>query len=79
MPRYFFDIHDGSHTRDDVGVECADLQSVALAAKKILPAVAKDEVPKGSELQSVMVLVTDEDGRPVYSAALTYTGNWLLR
>ncbi|RYF22144.1 MAG: hypothetical protein EOO77_04685 [Oxalobacteraceae bacterium] len=79
MPRYFFDIHDGSHTHDDVGVECADLQSVALEAKRMLPAVAKDEVPKGSELQSVMVLVTDEEGHPVYSAALTYTGSWLLR
>ena len=79
MPRYFFDVHDGVHTRDDVGVECEDLQSVAMAAKRMLPAVAKDEVPKGSELQSVTVLVTDEDGKPVYSAALTYTGIWLLR
>ena len=46
MPRYFFDIHDGSHTRDDEGVECADLRTVAMEAKKLLPAVAKDEVTK---------------------------------
>ncbi|TXN72830.1 hypothetical protein [Methylobacterium sp. WL6] len=79
MPRYFFDIQDGSYTRDDVGVECTDLQSVAMEAKKLLPTVARDEVPKGGEHRAVTVLVTDEDGRAVYSAALTYTGLWLLR
>ncbi|TXM91274.1 hypothetical protein [Methylobacterium sp. WL116] len=79
MPRYFFDIHDGVHRRDDEGTECADLQGAVLEAKKLLPAIAAYDVPKDGERQTITVLVTDEDGHAVYSAALTYVGTWLLR
>ncbi|TXN80288.1 hypothetical protein [Methylobacterium sp. WL8] len=79
MPRYFFDIHDGFHLRDDVGTECADLQAAALEAKRLLPAIAADEIPKDGERQIITVLVTDEEGHAVYSAALAFIGTWLLR
>lgn len=79
MPRYYFDIHDGRVARDEVGVECADLQAAVLTAKEALPSIAADEVPKDGERQAITVLVSDEEGHAVYLAALTYTGTWLLR
>ncbi|MCC0807975.1 hypothetical protein FPV16_17460 [Methylobacterium sp. W2] len=79
MPRYFFDINDGRNERDEEGVLCADLQAAVLEAKTLLPAVAADEVPKDGERQALTVLVTDEDGKAVYLAALVYTGTWLIR
>ncbi|TXN14465.1 hypothetical protein FV219_03570 [Methylobacterium sp. WL122] len=79
MPRYYFDINDGRNQRDEEGVLCADLQAAVLEAKKLLPAIAADEVPKDGERQAMTVLVTDEDGRAIYMAALAYTGAWLIR
>ena len=79
MPRYYFDINDGRLQRDEEGVLCADLQAAVLEAKKLLPAIAADEVSKDGEHQAMTVLVTDEDGKAVYMAALAYTGMWLLR
>lgn len=79
MPRYFFDIHDGRVERDDLGHECADLKAAAEHAKRILPDTAADEVPKDGERQAFTVLVSDEEGHPVYLGSLTYTGLWLIR
>jgi hypothetical protein len=79
MPRYFFDIHDGVHLRDDEGTECADLQGAALEAKRLLPAIALDEIPKDGERQIITVLVTDEESHAVYSAVLAFVGMWLIR
>jgi hypothetical protein len=79
VPRYFFDIHDRRTHRDDEGVELSGPQEAAQHAKKVLPEIAADEVPKDGEHQALSVLVTDEDGHPVYSAVVTYTGMWLIR
>ncbi|GJD47092.1 hypothetical protein AFCDBAGC_4977 [Methylobacterium cerastii] len=79
MPRYFFDIHDGINKRDEVGTVCDDIQAAALEAKRLLPSIASDEIPKDGERQTITVVVTDENGHAVYSAALTYVGTWLLR
>lgn len=80
MPHYFFDIHDGRKPQhDELGVECSDLEAVRLQAMRTLPEIAKDEVPTDGDRQTFTVMVTDEDGRPVYTAALNFTGLWLLR
>jgi hypothetical protein len=79
MPRYFFDIHDGGSTRDDTGTECADLDEARQMAIQTLPDVAREEIPHDGDRRTFTVLVTDENGRPVYSATLTYTGLWLTR
>jgi protocatechuate 3,4-dioxygenase beta subunit len=79
VPRYFFDIHDQKTIRDDDGVELSGPQEAAQYAKKVLPEIAAHEMRKGGEHQGFSVLVTDEDGHPVYSAAVTYTGTWLIR
>ena len=80
MPRYFFDIHDHHKSNhDEEGLEFSDLEAVRLQAMRILPEIAKDEVPADGDRQTFTVMVTDEDGKPVYSAALNFTGMWLLR
>lgn len=79
MPRYFFDIHNGTSTRDEDGTECADLDAVRAQAMRTLPDIARDDIPKDGDRRTFTCLVTDEDGHPVYSATLNYTGLWLLR
>ncbi|WP_082531708.1 hypothetical protein [Methylobacterium sp. Leaf469] len=79
MPRYFFDLHDGRTQRDNEGTELADNQAAARYAKKLLPEIAAEEVLADGEHHTLTVLVTDEDGRPVYSAAISYAGIWLTR
>ncbi|MCJ2131267.1 DUF6894 family protein [Methylobacterium sp. E-045] len=79
MNRYFFDINDGRNERDDVGTLCVDLHAAVTEAKKLLPAIAADEVPKDGERQAITVLISDADGQAVYLGALAYTGTWLIR
>ena len=73
MPRFFFDIHDnqGSHI-DDAGHEFASLDEVREEAQRLLPDLARHEIPQDGEHRSFIVLVRDERGKPVYSATLTY-------
>lgn len=80
MPRYFFDIHNGGKiVHDDEGMELPDMPAVRKAAMEALPAIAAEEIPTDGDQQHFAVLVSDEDGHPVYSATLSFTGLWLLR
>ena len=80
MPHYFFDIHDsGTVEKDEMGAELPDLNAVRKMAMRTLPDIARQEIPKHGDCRAFAVLVTDEDGQPVYSATLNYTGLWLLR
>jgi hypothetical protein len=79
VPRYFFDVYDGFQERDDEGVVCANLQAAAYEANRLLPALALSKAPKDSDHQIITVLVTDEEGHPVYQAALSQIGTWLIR
>ena len=69
VPRYFFDTHDRVMTRDEDGTELAGPAEAAQEAKKLLPLIAAGAVPADGERQTFTVMVTDEDGRPFYSAA----------
>lgn len=79
MPRFFFDIHDGEWDRDSVGTECTDVENAIQQAKRTLPAMALDQILRDGDHHTVTVLVTDDDGRPVYTATLAYTGLVLSR
>lgn len=79
MPRYFFDIHNNGPMFDDTGVECADLDSVRKEAMRTLPDIAREDIPKDGDRRTFTCLVTSEDGKPVYSATITYAGMWLQR
>lgn len=79
MPRFFFDLHDGHWDRDDVGADLIDVGEAILQAKQTLPAMALDQLPRDGDRHTMTVLVTDEDGRPVYTATLSYSGLMLAR
>ncbi len=74
MPRFYFDIHDGEWSRDDVGTECRDVEAACREAKQALPEIALDQAPRDGDRRAITVLVSDEDRQPVYSATLTYAG-----
>lgn len=79
LTRYFFDVHDGGPQLDDTGTELPDLDAVRLQAIHTLPDIARDEIPKDGDRRTFTVLVTDENGHPIYSATLNFTGLWLRR
>jgi hypothetical protein len=80
MPRYFFDLYiDGKAQRDDTGVILETMQEVRRAAQKLLPAIGYEEIPADGDRMAIVVFVTDEDGLPIYSATLSYSGLELRR
>ena len=79
MPRYFFHIHqNGELSKDDEGTDLNNFESVRMEAMRVIPEIARHEVPRDGDRQAYTVLVTDEDGVSVYSATLTFAGLWLL-
>ena len=77
MPRYFFDIHDGTElTVDEIGLPCATEQDVRDEAIKALPEIAKDELPDGPE-HCFWVKVRDENGDYIFHASLMLKSGWL--
>ena len=78
MPRYFFDIHDGSSlVRDACGTECAGREDVRHEAMQALPAIARDEIPRDGDCQAFTAIVRDEANVTVYTATVTFSGLWL--
>ena len=78
MPLYYFDVHDGDQSsHDDEGVHLADLAAARVEAQRLLPDLVRHDVENNADRKSYVVLVTDEDRQPVYSATLNFTGLWL--
>ena len=71
MPRYFFDVHDGKHTVDDVGVELADADAAREQIWNTLPAMAAHRQPDGNMACQLRMDVRDEVGDALFDAALT--------
>lgn len=74
MPRYFFDLYDDTWTLDRFGAERASVEHAYREAKRLLPALAQDEVPDDGRSIIYTVLAKDEDSQPVYTATLTLAG-----
>jgi hypothetical protein len=83
MPRYFFDIHDGrsnhGNERDDEGVICDSPEAAARYTRRFLPEIAAHEVETEENDTTYTVLVRDNEGYPIYTAALYFVGSWLIR
>lgn len=77
MPRYFFDIENGGHHRDETGVECRDLGEVCAIAMRTLPGIVGEEATE-SRRHVATVIARDEEGRPVFVTTLSLTGVWLI-
>ena len=78
MPRYFFDVFDGHRTtRDELGLDVADLSQVRHEAIDALPDVAREQLPDGDDT-AFFVLVRDESGQQIFKATLALKAEWLL-
>lgn len=74
MPRYFFDLHNGSGLhRDQIGDELDDFEQAREQCQTLLPDIVRDELPDG-ELHTVTCTVRDETDRIVYRGEITYKG-----
>ena len=71
MPRNFFDVHDGKHMLDDVGVELADADAAREQIWNTLPAMAAHRQPDGNMACQLRMDVRDEVGDAPFDAALT--------
>ena len=71
MPRYFFDVHDGSFATDDEGVELPDADAARKQVWNTLPAMAAQREPNGHMACQLRMDVRDEAGRHIFHAALT--------
>ncbi len=77
MPRFFFDIHDGTKLiPDDEGQEMS-FAAARQAAISALAGIARDELPDGDH-HIFVATVFDEHHKPVYRTNLTLDGNWLV-
>ncbi|KAB1070820.1 DUF6894 family protein [Methylobacterium planeticum] len=74
MARYFFDVHDGVWSRDNTGTEYATVEEAYREAKRLLPDIARHEVPNGGHQHIYTVLVTNEEAVPIYTASLSFAG-----
>jgi hypothetical protein len=75
MPRYFFDVHDGTRMqRDDDGTECGTVEDARTHAKQVLPAIALHELPPDGDRMAYTVLVRDEENNLIYSGTLSFAG-----
>ncbi len=65
MPRFFSDIQDGDEQqRDEEGLELPNGEAVRKTAMRLLPDIARDEVPLDGDRRSFTVIVTDMNGKP---------------
>jgi len=72
MPRYFFDVHDGTSIRDDEGVELLDLDAAREAIWDTLPAMAADRQADGNMAYQLRMDVRDESGKHLFHAVLAF-------
>ena len=77
MPRYYFDVDDGTGLiLDQHGIECGSLDAMRYTAVDALPDIARDELPDGDN-RTMTVKVRDLAGKYLLEASLTVQVKWL--
>jgi len=77
MQRFFFDVHDHAIIIDEDGTDLPDLEAAIREAIRSLPAIAADSIPNGDDRQNFTIIVRDAERRPVYTAAMSFSGTRL--
>ena len=77
MSRFFFDVHDGALILDSEGTDMPDLDAAIAEAIACLPKIAAGHIPQGDDRRHFAIVVKDETGSPVYTAALSFCGTRL--
>ena len=72
VPRYFFDVHDGTSTRDEEGVELDSIEAAQLEVWKTLPMLAAHRQANGNMACQLRMDVRDESGKHLVHAALAF-------
>jgi hypothetical protein len=72
MPRYFFDVHDGTFMPDDTGVELPNADAARKQVWNTLPAMASQREADGDMACQLRMDVRDEDGKHLFHAALAF-------
>ena len=72
MPRFFFDVHDGTFMRDDMGVELQNVDAARKAVWNTLPAMASQREADGDMACQLRMDVRDESGKHLFHAALAF-------
>lgn len=73
MPRFYFDISDGSReSLDEEGTEFADLAAACDEAVAVLPAIAASEGRAQTD-REIVAIVRDEGGAKLFRARLSVT------
>lgn len=60
MPRFFFNVYDGTSSLDDTGTELADWQTARIEAIRLAGAIFTDEAQKIALGKDWHIEVTDE-------------------
>ncbi|EAQ01534.1 hypothetical protein OB2597_01557 [Pseudooceanicola batsensis HTCC2597] len=74
--RFYFDVTNGEHSRDDIGTELADRDEARAEALAVLAPIAGDVFPD-EKACSVSVTVRDSDRRPIFQASLALVEGWI--
>ena len=72
MPRFFFDVHDGTFMRDDMGVELQNADAARKAVWNTLPAMAAQREADGDMACQLRMDVRDDSGKHLFHAALAF-------
>ena len=73
MPLFYFDtITDQHRVRDQEGLELPDWEAARKEAIKVLPDIARDELPNNGNRRDIIADVRDETGRIVFTAHLSF-------
>jgi hypothetical protein len=69
MPRFFFDVHDSTFMRDEIGVELENADAARKAVWNTLPAMAAQRESDGDMACQLRMDVRDESGKHLFHAA----------
>ena len=70
MPRYFFDVHDGTFMRDDEGVALEGIEAVRKQVWRTLPEMTAQREVDGNMACQLRMDVRDESGNHLFHAAI---------
>ena len=79
MPRFFYDVDDGSaQFTDSEGTEHPTSQVAMNEAIDVLLSMARDRLPDGLH-RELAATMRDERGAALFEAKLSFSGHWLTK
>jgi hypothetical protein len=74
MPRYFFDLMDGSAAKpDSEGIVLPDVRAGLDEASETLVGMARDHISSDGPLRTMSIVVREESGGRLLTVSVSYT------